>query len=60
MWDDDKPKPKPVITVGETLDPIAIADLEARVAALEAEILRTRAEIDRKKKHQAAAAGLFK
>lgn len=59
-WDDDRPKPKRVVTVGENLDAHGIAELEERVAALEAEIARTRAEVDKKRKHEAAAASLFK
>jgi uncharacterized small protein (DUF1192 family) len=60
QWDDDQPKPKNETRVGEPLDHLAIADLEARILALEAEITRTRHEIERKRKHQAVAAGLFK
>lgn len=58
-WD-ERPRPKRQITVGESLENDGIAELEERVAALEAEIQRTRAEIERKKKHEAAAASLFK
>lgn len=59
-WDDERPKPKRTVTVGEILDAHGIAELEERVAALDAEIARTRAEIDKKRKHEAAAASLFK
>lgn len=59
-WDDERPKPKRVVTVGEILDTHGIAELEERVAALEAEIARTRAEIEKKRRHEAAAASLFK
>lgn len=59
-WDDERPRPKRTVTVGEILDSHGIAELEERVVALEAEIARTRAEIDRKRKHEAAAASLFK
>lgn len=59
-WDDDRPRPKRTVTVGEILDTHAIAELEERVTSLEAEIARTRAEIDKKRKHEAAAASLFK
>ena len=60
MWDDDKPKPKPAIQVGELLEALSINDLHARVTALEAEIARTQTEIDRKRKIQTAAENLFK
>lgn len=60
QWDDDQPKPKVETRVGEPLDHLALADLEARILTLEGEIARTRQEIERKRKHQAAAAGLFK
>ena len=52
--------PKRQVTVGESLDSFGIAELEERVQALEAEIARTRAEIDKKRKHEAAASSLFK
>ena len=59
-WDDLKPKPAKAITVGEDLKTLAIAELESRVAALKAEMLRVEAEIDAKRKHEAAASALFK
>lgn len=59
-WDDLKPKPAKAISVGEDLKALAIAELESRVAALKAEILRVEAEIDAKRKHEAAASALFK
>lgn len=59
-WDDERPRPKRTVTVGEILDTHGIAELEERIAALEAEIARTRAEIDKKRKHEAAASSLFK
>jgi uncharacterized small protein (DUF1192 family) len=60
-WDDDRPKPvKPAITVGEPLASLSIAELEARIAALTAEIERIRTEMRSKQAHEAAAAALFK
>ena len=44
----------------EDLELLAIADLEERIEALEAEIARTRAQIDRKRAGRAAADALFK
>ncbi len=59
-WDDDRPKPKPVITVGEPLASLSIAELEERIAALTVEIERVRAEMRTKQTHEAAAVELFK
>ena len=58
-WDDDMPKPKRAIVLGEDLEPAAIAELDERIVALEAEIARVRREIAAKQKHKAAADKLF-
>jgi uncharacterized small protein (DUF1192 family) len=44
----------------EDLELLAVADLEERIEALEAEIARTRAQIDRKRAGRAAADAFFK
>ena len=54
------PKPKSQMTVGEPLATLSIGELEQRIKALEAEIARVRAEIEKKQAHEAAAAALFK
>jgi uncharacterized small protein (DUF1192 family) len=59
-WDDLKPKPPKAITVGEDLKTLSIAELNERIAALGAEIERTRTELQAKQAHEAAAAALFK
>lgn len=59
-WDDLKPKPVKAITLGEDLKTLGVAELEARIAALQGEIARVQAEIDQKRKHSAAAAAIFK
>lgn len=59
-WDEARQKLAKSAQVGENLDTLSIGDLEARIAAFEAEIVRVRAEITRKKAHEAAAASLFK
>lgn len=60
-WDDVlKPKVVKTVTVGEDLTTLSVGELEARIATLKEEILRVEAEIAAKKKHEAAAAALFK
>lgn len=59
-WDDMKPKPKPGLTIGESLETLSLAELEARIAALTGEIDRVKAEIAAKKAHEAAASAVFK
>lgn len=44
----------------QDLDPLSVAELEARIAALEGEIARTRARIDRSVSHRADADALFR
>lgn len=60
-WDDIRPKPpKAAASVGENLETLSVAELEARITLLEAEIERTRAELAKKRAHESAAAALFK
>lgn len=59
-WDDLKPKPVKAVTVGEDLKSLGLAELEARIATLKAEIARVEVEIGEKRKHSAAAAAIFK
>ncbi len=59
-WDDLKPKPKKVVTLGEDLKTLGVSELEERVVELQAEIDRVRIEQSVKKAHEAAAAALFK
>lgn len=59
-WDDMKPKPKPGLTIGESLETLSLAELEARIAALTGEIDRVKAEIAAKKAHEADASAVFK
>ena len=59
-WDEAKPRPKAVITMGEDLSVLSIGELDERVAALKAEIGRTEAAAAVKKLQQEAAAALFK
>lgn len=44
----------------QDLDPLSVAELDARVAALEAEIARIRAHRERTVNHRASADALFR
>jgi len=44
----------------QDLDPLSVAELEARIAALETEIVRTRGKMERAVNHRASADSLFK
>lgn len=44
----------------QDLDPLSVAELEQRIATLEAEIIRARAKIESAVNHRATADGLFK
>lgn len=60
-WDDVRPKtPAKGMTIGENLEALSLAELEARIGQLEQEIERVRAELARKRAHEEAAAALFK
>jgi uncharacterized small protein (DUF1192 family) len=59
-WDEVRPKPQTEITVGAKLGDLSIQELEARIAALEGQIVRVRAELDTKRTRQRAADELFK
>ena len=59
-WDDERPKPPKGVQIGESLETLSVAELEARIEALRAEIDRVAVEAARKRAHEAAAAKLFK
>lgn len=59
-WDEVRPKAAKATSVGESLETLSVAELEARIQAFEAEIVRTRDELAKKKAHESAAAALFK
>ncbi|KAB2914604.1 MAG: DUF1192 domain-containing protein [Hyphomicrobiaceae bacterium] len=59
-WDELKPKPAKAVTLGEDLKSLSVAELEARIVALRAEIERVDGELRAKKAHEAAASALFK
>ena len=59
-WDEIR-TPKPAgSNVGENLETLSLAELEARIAALTAEIERVSAELAKKRAHEAAASSIFK
>lgn len=59
-WEDVRPAPKPEVALGGNLDALSIADLEARITALRAEITRVEAELEKRRHRAAAAQALFK
>jgi len=59
-WDEPRPAPAKAVTVGESLQSLSIAELEARIVALTREIERVQHELQAKKAHEAAAAAVFK
>lgn len=46
--------------VAQDLDPLSVAELEARITALEGEIARVRRRIDHAVSHRASADALFR
>lgn len=59
-WDEAVQKSVAGVVVGEDLTSLGLAELEARISALRAEIERVEGEIARKRAQQEAAAQLFK
>ena len=59
-WDDIKPKPATGAMIGENLATLSVAELERRIKDFEQEIVRVRAELEAKRRHEDAASALFK
>jgi uncharacterized small protein (DUF1192 family) len=59
-WDDVRPKPATGAMLGENLEALSVAELEARIKSLEAEIARVKTELETKRRHENAASALFK
>ncbi|MBV9076270.1 MAG: DUF1192 domain-containing protein [Methylobacteriaceae bacterium] len=57
---DDRPKPKPVHVVGSDLSALSLHEIDERIATLEAEIERLRAEARRKESSREAASAFFR
>lgn len=63
MEADDRPRPRgdaASLLSGESLDSYSLDELDARIAALEAEIARIRAHRDKAAAHRLAADALFR
>lgn len=60
--DDALPRPGDPLNqmVRQDLDPLSVAELESRIAALEGEIARCRQKIERAVNHKASADALFR
>ena len=62
MDDDAPPRPDDVLTqlLRQDLDRFSVAELDARAAALEGEVARTRTKIHHAVNHRASADALFR
>ena len=58
--DDDKPKKKVAHEIGQDLTLLSVAELNERIALLQAEISRLEADIGRKQQTRSAADMFFK
>jgi uncharacterized small protein (DUF1192 family) len=58
-WDETKAQPSTGHTIGEPLDQLSKDELQERLKSLDGEITRLKAELEKKKAHEAAAAELF-
>lgn len=58
--DDERPRPKPAHEIGQDLSLLSVHELDERVALLQAEIERLRADRARKETSRQAAASIFK
>lgn len=59
-WDESRPATQTGGSVGDNLETLSVAELEERIAAFSQEIERVKAELERKRAHESAAAALFK
>ena len=59
-WDDARPTPPKSAGIGDNIETLSVAELEARIAAFTAEIERVKAELARKRAHESAAEAFFR
>jgi uncharacterized small protein (DUF1192 family) len=61
-FDDAPPRPNDALAelVRQDLDRLSVAELQARIVALEGEIVRTRNKMERAVNHRASADALFR
>ena len=59
-WDEVTPKPIKGIVVGERLETLSVAELQARIKDLESEIECLKIEVETKQRHESAASAIFK
>lgn len=59
-WDEARETPAAGPVVGENLENLSVAELEARIALLKAEIERVSLEVEAKRRHEQAASDIFK
>ncbi len=59
-FDDVRKKTTEIVTVGQELDDFSVAELQARVELLRAEIVRVEAEMVNKKSTKTQAESVFK
>jgi uncharacterized small protein (DUF1192 family) len=60
MLDDDEPRPRPARLQALRLDSLGVAEMEAYIGELRAEIARVESEIARKRGHRSAADAVFR
>jgi uncharacterized small protein (DUF1192 family) len=60
MTDEEAPRPRPAIEIGQPLDLLSVAEIEARIAALKEEIRRLEAGAEAKRAANAAAEAFFR
>lgn len=60
MIEEDLPKRKVDMVIGENLDAVSEAELAQRITTLKSEILRLEAEISKKQASKTAAASFFR
>ena len=58
-WD-ETPKSVKETVVGESLETLSVAELQARIEDLEREVERVKAELAAKHRHESAASAIFK